>query len=67
MLPDQRGVELADDLAARKPQLAVLLSTGYSDEESHAAAIRQRGYEFLQKPVLAPELLHVIRDLIDAQ
>ncbi len=66
MLPDSDALQLVGQLTQRKPTLKVLLTSGYTDNRSRAEAIRKRGYRFLPKPMLLPELLQTIRDILDA-
>ncbi|MCP4202727.1 MAG: PAS domain S-box protein [bacterium] len=53
VLPDITGVELAHELRAERPDLAVLLVSGYAEE-----AVRERGADlrFLQKPFRLEDL-----------
>ncbi len=65
VLPDQNGVALVDSLRRLKPDIAVLMVSGYPDEYSRWETIRERGYPFLQKPYPAREMLRVIRGLLE--
>ncbi|MBN1782398.1 response regulator [bacterium] len=66
VLSDQTGIELADELFKRKPDIKILLCSGYMDHKSQWPLIRQKGYAFLQKPFALPELLQTIRDIVQA-
>ena len=48
-----------------EPYLRVLLSSGYTDDRSRLAAIRQRGLSFIQKPYTVPDLLQAIRQALE--
>lgn len=61
VLPDQNGIVTADYLQQRKPELAVVLCSGYTDERSRWRAIEERKYIFLQKPYPLDDLLRTIR------
>ncbi|MGQ9627817.1 MAG: ATP-binding protein, partial [Anaerolineae bacterium] len=65
VLPDKPGLQLIDELLTRKPELRVLLSSGYADRKSQWRIIRERGFRFLQKPYASADLLRVIREIIE--
>lgn len=65
VLPDQTGLELAASLRAKKPDLRLLLTSGYMDEKSRWPIIRDRGYPFLQKPYPLDNLLRTVRQVLD--
>jgi len=65
VLPDGTGLELAEQLLSRKPDLGILLSSGYTNERAHIDEIRRKGVEFLQKPYSAVDLLRALRKLLD--
>lgn len=65
VLPDQTGLELADALRRKRPDLRLLLTSGYMDEKSRWPVIRERGYPFLQKPYPLDNLLKTIRKVLD--
>ncbi|MBN2105446.1 response regulator [bacterium] len=64
VLADQTGIELADELKKRNKNIRILLCSGYMDHKSQWPLIRQKGYQFLQKPYTLPELLQAIRDAV---
>ena len=55
---------LVAELLTRAPELNVLLSSGYTDQKSQWPQIRERGYEFLQKPYELKNLLAAIQKCI---
>ncbi len=57
VLPDGNGVDLADELRRQRPDIAVLLVSGYPDDYSRWEAIRERGWPFIQKPYSTSDLL----------
>ncbi|MFW6112566.1 MAG: response regulator, partial [Chloroflexota bacterium] len=63
VLPDRNGVQLAHQLLARKQELLIVLSSGYTDDKSQAGIIRERGFRFLQKPYSLTDLLWVIKEM----
>ncbi len=50
VLPDRSGFELADEMRAKDPEVPILLTSGYSDQELPWSEIGERGYFFLEKP-----------------
>jgi DNA-binding NtrC family response regulator len=52
-------------LRREKPDLRVLLSSGYTDHKSQWPRIQEQGWRFLQKPYTLTELLRVIREVLD--
>ena len=65
VLPDGNGVELVERLVSAKPELRVLLASGYAEEIANWEALKVKRYHFLQKPYAVSELLRVIRELLD--
>ena len=64
LLPDMNGVELADELLLYKPDLKVMLASGYMDDKAQLPFIREKGFCFLQKPFTAIDLLRTVKDVI---
>ncbi|MBN2163318.1 MAG: PAS domain S-box protein [Pontiellaceae bacterium] len=50
VLPDGSGVDMADEFSAEKPELSVIMFSGYSDIRVQTDEINTRGYYFLRKP-----------------
>ena len=64
VLPGKSGVQLVDEILARKPEVPVLLSSGYADRKSQWPVIQERGFHFLQKPYSLIDLLNNIREIL---
>jgi len=64
VLLGKTGLQLVDQLLSRKPELPVLLSSGYVDAKSHWSTIRERRFRFLQKPYALADLLRAIKGTI---
>jgi PAS domain S-box-containing protein len=64
VLPGLSGIRLVDRLLSLRPDLEVLLSSGYTDQKSQWPAIREKGFRFLQKPYSLPDLLGAIEDIV---
>jgi PAS domain S-box-containing protein len=62
ILPDKTGIDLAEELLAKNPDLKLVLCSGYTDDRSQWPLIRERGYKFLQKPYSLDELLSMIME-----
>jgi DNA-binding NtrC family response regulator len=61
MLPDRSGMDLLATLRALRPDLPVVLITGYATPD-HAVRAREAGAaDFLAKPFETEELLDVVR------
>ena len=59
------GKQLADAARASRPQLKVILITGYAQEATDADLLGQR-FELLRKPVLIDVLLRKVQDVLKA-
>jgi PAS domain S-box-containing protein len=64
VLPDISGFQLVEQLLSRKPELPFLLGSGYMDNRLQWPAIREKGFQLLQKPYALAELLHAVREAI---
>ena len=64
VLPDKTGLQLVDEMLLVKPDLRVLLSSGYSNHKSQWAEIKKRRLQFLQKPYGVSDLLKSIKEMI---
>lgn len=70
VLPDLSGLELVDlelvdHLLSRKPQLPVLLTSGYTNDKSRWPVIRERGLRFIPKPYALADLLRAVREAME--
>ncbi len=66
VLPDGNGVDLTQGFLAARPDLPVLLTSGYADHRSRWHVIQERGLDFMRKPYTPSELLQRIRNLMGA-
>ena len=66
-MPFMTGAELAQKIIGLRPQLPVILCTGYSEiinrEKSMAMGIR----EYIQKPMTMNHLLRIVRQILDGR
>jgi DNA-binding NtrC family response regulator len=65
VLPDGNGFEVATRFRTSRPGLAVLLSSGYTDDRARWGESKALGFRFIQKPYAARALLHTMRRLLD--
>lgn len=65
VLPDQSGLQLVDKLLLRKPDVQILLCSGYMDEKSQWPVINEKGFRFIQKPYTLVNLLRAVREAIE--
>jgi len=64
VLPGLDGRALADRLTARRPELDVLLISGYADDTLLPHGALAAGLQFLQKPFTADALRRKVRDIL---
>ncbi len=48
-----------------KPDIRIMLASGYTNEKSHRQEIRKRGFSFLQKPYSLDDLLLSIEEVLE--
>jgi DNA-binding NtrC family response regulator len=65
VMPNMNGFQLGERLTARRPELAVLYMSGYTDHPMLRRETLYEGIEFLQKPVAPDVLLRRVRDALD--
>jgi signal transduction histidine kinase/CheY-like chemotaxis protein len=63
-LPGKSGLDLVDELLLHKPDLPVLLSSGYTDQQARWSALREKGIHFLGKPYQLSDLLSAVQRAI---
>jgi PAS domain S-box-containing protein len=61
VMPGIRGDELADKLKSEKPELNIILCSGYTDNKVDKYKIESKGYQFVRKPYSISELLEAIK------
>jgi two-component system cell cycle sensor histidine kinase/response regulator CckA len=66
VMPGLSGLDLAQRLRRRQPDLRVLFMSGYSDSPLLRAGLAREGSGFLQKPFSADALERRVRELLDA-
>jgi PAS domain S-box-containing protein len=61
VMPDKSGVELADAILKVKPDLRVVLMSGYVDDRASLESIQRKNYGFIYKPFDVDALLLKLR------
>jgi PAS domain S-box-containing protein len=64
VMPGMSGAELASTLAAKRPELPVILMSGYSEELTNRQTPLPPNSRFVQKPVNAKRLLQLVTELL---
>ena len=65
VLSGKDGLQLVEQLMLGKPELRVLLTSGYSDERSRWLDVQERGLQFVQKPLTLADLLRATRQALE--
>jgi CheY-like chemotaxis protein len=66
VMPGIGGRELADRLRSLRPELRVLYTSGYTDDEVLLRGVAEEGVHFIPKPASRPEMLQKVREALDA-
>ncbi len=61
-LPDENGLDFAAELGAQRPNLKVMIVSGYAEIAQHLSSLDPRLY-FLTKPFDEGELIHALLQL----
>jgi CheY-like chemotaxis protein len=64
-MPQMNGLVLAQEIWAIRPNIPIILSTGFSDEANEARARSVGIHAFLFKPILLSEIANTVRKVID--
>jgi|GEM_PF-3134817 len=64
VLPDGDGFQLAEELAALRDDLPVILASGYTEEIARLSQMNRKNFMFLKKPFRLQQLLETIRQVI---
>ncbi|MGD8624837.1 MAG: response regulator [Anaerolineae bacterium] len=67
VLPDGDGLALADSFREVRPNMTVILTSGYTDQRARWMAIQDRGYHYLQKPFGLRDLLETMQKALLAE
>ncbi len=64
-MPNMTGSELSREVLSIRPELPIILATGYSENFDREKALRLGIREFLAKPLKRDVLAHAIRTILD--
>jgi PAS domain S-box-containing protein len=64
ILPDRNGVVLAEEMLREKPEVSVLLCSGYAEETLIQSIKANKKFHFLQKPYQVHNLLKEMRRIL---
>jgi len=65
IMPKKNGKEAHVEIAARKPGVKVLYSSGYTSDFIQSRGVSEEGIELVMKPVQPMELLRKVREILD--
>ena len=66
VMPRMGGRELAEKLTEKLPNLKILFTSGYADNEMVRRDIIETSTNFIQKPFTLDALAHKVREVLDA-
>ena len=64
-MPKMTGDKLSEKLLKIRPDLPIIICTGYHDTFTEASALAIGIARYVHKPVMGSELSRIIRDLMD--
>ncbi len=63
-MPDVDGIELQSRFREVKPNLTVIIMTGYASVETAVAALKNGAYDYVVKPFDPEEMAHTVRNAL---
>jgi len=66
VMPKKGGAEICRDVQALAPHARILLTSGYAPESFDARMDDPAGPSFLPKPFTPLDLMHKVREILDA-
>ncbi len=67
IMPGMNGPELAEEIAAQRPDMPVLFVSGYAESAIMHEGVLDEGIHFMQKPFGPEKLLRRIRSVLDGR
>jgi CheY-like chemotaxis protein len=64
ILPGKSGPELADIVGKSKPNLPILLCSGYSEDRIHKSRLNKKGFHFLEKPFSLVDFRNKVEEIL---
>lgn len=65
-MPDMTGMDLAQEILRIRPEIPIILCTGYSSRISEEKAVAMGIREFAMKPLVQKDIAQLIRKVLDA-
>ncbi|MFH1227038.1 MAG: PAS domain S-box protein [Planctomycetota bacterium] len=65
VLPGKNGIVMVQELISKKPDLKVLMTSGYTDDKSQWPVIADKNWPFIQKPYTASHFIGMITKIIE--
>jgi DNA-binding NtrC family response regulator len=65
MLPDMAGIEVLREIKRRKPEMPVVIMTGFASKESAVEAMRLGAYDYLAKPFNVADVSMIARRALE--
>jgi CheY-like chemotaxis protein len=65
-MPNMTGVDLAREIMKIRPDIPILLCTGYSEVINEETAKKMGIREFIMKPILMKDLAAIVRNVLDS-
>jgi PAS domain S-box-containing protein len=66
VMPEMGAVELVDQLLAQRPDMKVLFTSGYTEDELLRRGISRQEAAFIQKPFTAEDMMRKVREVLDS-
>lgn len=63
-LPDKDGIHLLQKVKASRPDIQVILMTGYADIQTAVEAMKSGAFDYVSKPVIPEEILKKIEEAL---
>jgi PAS domain S-box-containing protein len=67
VMPEMSGHEAAERLGTERPEMKLLIISGYLRGNRVAAQLRSREYTFLQKPFSPADFARIVREILDSK
>lgn len=64
VLPDDNGIKLVERFLNDRPDLKVVLTSGYSEADSGINSINKPGCRFIQKPYAVGDILNIVKETL---
>lgn len=66
VLPDRSGVELVEEFILKRPNLKVIISSGYINKQKEFEKIKKQGWYFIPKPYTSSQILEILSKIFES-